>query len=86
VPIATETELKEAFLYNIVYENILYSLFVFLGPLLILVSLNACLVGELVRARRRLRDRQLPAAMCGDSSVEGSEHNLTLVMTTTSPS
>jgi len=37
-------------------------------------------VSELVKARRRLRDRQLPAAMCGDSSVEGSEHNLTLVM------
>jgi len=43
-----ETALKEAVLYNVVYENILYSLFVFLGPLLILVSLNACLVRELV--------------------------------------
>jgi len=42
-----DTELKKAFLYNIVYENILYSLFVFLGPLLILVSLNACLVNSL---------------------------------------
>jgi len=41
-----DTELKEAFLYNIVYENILYSLFVFLGPLLILVSLNTCLVSS----------------------------------------
>ena len=33
-----------------------------------------------MRARRRLRDRQLPAGMTGDSTVEGSEHNLTLVM------
>jgi len=79
--------------YTVVYENILYCLFVFLGPLLILASLNACLVNELVRARRRLRDRQLdrlpdrrlrdrrlPATMCGDASVEGSEQNLTLVM------
>ena len=67
-------------MYTVVYENILYCLFVFLGPLLILASLNACLVNELVRARRRLRDRRLPATMCGDASVEGSEQNLTLVM------
>jgi len=80
VPIAVETWLKESFLYNVIYENILYCLFVFLGPLLILVSLNACLVSELLRARRRLRERRLPAAMCGDASVEGSEQNLTLVM------
>jgi len=75
-----ETELKQSFFYAIIYENILYCLFVFLGPLLILVSLNACLVNELVQARRRLRERRLPAIMCGDMSVEGSEHNLTLVM------
>lgn len=74
---AVETELKRSFLYNIIYENVLYCLFVFLGPLLILVTLNACLIGELVRARRRLRDRQLPAAMSGDDC---SEQNLTLVM------
>ena len=80
MPYAIETDLKESFLYNIIYENVLYCLFVFLGPLLILVSLNACLVNELVRARRRLRERRLPATMCGDASVEGSEQNLTLVM------
>lgn len=80
MPQAVETDLKQSFLYNIIYENVLYSLFVFLGPLLILVALNACLVNELVRARRRLRERRLPATMCGDASVEGSEQNLTLVM------
>ena len=80
MPIAVETDLKQSFFYTIIYENILYCLFVFLGPLLILISLNACLVCELVRARRRLRDRRLPATMCGDLSVEGSEQNLTLVM------
>jgi len=80
VPIAVETGLKLSFVYMVIYENILYCLFVFLGPLLILVSLNACLVSELLRARRRLRDRRLPATMCGDTTVEGSEQNLTLVM------
>jgi len=87
LPVAEETELKLSFVYAIVYENILYCLFVFLGPLLILVgpllilvSLNACLVSELIQARRRLRERRLPAVMCGETSVEGSEQNLTLVM------
>jgi len=73
LPVAQETDLKLSFIYAVVYENVLYSLFVFLGPLLVLVSLNACLINELVQARRRLRDRRLPAVMCGETSVEGSD-------------
>ena len=60
-------------LYNIIYENVLYCLFVFLGPLVILVALNACLIRELWRARRRL-SQQLP----GQSDDE--EANITQVM------
>ena len=60
-------------LYNIIYENVLYCLFVFLGPLVILVFLNACLIRELWRSRRRL-SQQLP----GQSDDE--ETNITQVM------
>lgn len=71
-----ETVLKQDPRYQIVYESLLYCLFVFLGPLVILIVLNTCLIQELMRARRRLLDRQLPAAMTG----EDQENNLTLVM------
>ncbi|ELU14312.1 hypothetical protein CAPTEDRAFT_215933 [Capitella teleta] len=62
--------------YNIIYESLLYCLFVFLGPLVILIVLNTCLIRELMRARKRLLERQLPASMTG----EDQENNLTLVM------
>ena len=69
-----QTAMKQDHIYNIVYENILYCLFVFLGPLLILCCLNTCLVLELMAARKRLIQRNLPR------SREDEEHNLTLVM------
>jgi hypothetical protein len=76
-PLAVETSLKTNLAYNIAYENVLYCFFVFLGPLVILVILNACLIRELCHARRRLRERHLPASLSGP---EQGEQNLTLVM------
>jgi len=75
--VAIQTDLKRNLTYNIVYENVLYCFFVFLGPLVILTVLNAGLIRELCLARRRLRERHLPAAMIG---TEQGEQNLTLVM------
>ena len=60
--------------YIILYQNILYCLFVFLGPLLILIVFNFSLCRELWRARQRLISRNLPV------SGEEEEQNLTLVM------
>ena len=76
MPMGMPTPLKLDHRYNILYEAILYCLFVFLGPLIILIVLNTCLIQELMRARRRLLERQLPASMTG----EDQENNLTLVM------
>ena len=75
-PIAVQTNLKRNLVYNIVYENVLYCFFVFLGPLVVLIVLNTCLIRELCLARRRLRERHLPANVIGP---EQGEHNLTLV-------
>ena len=47
--------------YNIFYENVLYCLFVFLGPLVLLLVMNTCLIRELLRARQRLASTQLPS-------------------------
>ena len=69
-----ETSLKTSQLYNYLYETFLYCLFVFLGPLVILIVLNTCLVRELWAARQRLIKRHLPVA------GEEEENNLTLVM------
>ena len=44
LPSSEATELKESLTYNVVYENLLYCLFVFLGPLLVLIVLNARLI------------------------------------------
>ena len=66
--------MKNSQIYLIVYENVLYCLFVFLGPLIILVILNARLIRELFVARQRLRQRHLPIP------GEEEEQNLTLVM------
>jgi len=60
VPRETETDLKGNVIYNVIYENLLYCLFVFLGPLVIIAVLNSCLVLELIRARRRRSSQQLP--------------------------
>jgi len=59
-------------LYNILYENIAYCLFVYLIPLSILIILNGHLVRELKRAQRC---RQ---TLIGRSNAE--ENNITLVM------
>lgn len=72
---AAGTMIQDSRIYNILYENVLYCFFVFLGPLVILVVLNACLVHELIASRRRLRAIQLPGA-----AADEQEHNLTLVM------
>lgn len=70
----TETALKTNRVYNIVYESIMYCVFVFFCPLLILIILNTCLIMELWMSRKRLISRQLPMA------GEEEEQNLTLVM------
>lgn len=77
VLVGSPTELKKSSEYNIVYENVFYCFFVFAGPLVILVVLNACLIRELWLARRRLAERRLPASMTGEAR---ESQNLTLVM------
>lgn len=60
VPVENETDIKSNFVYNVVYENLLYCLFIFLGPLLIITVTHACLVRELIGARRRRRSQHMP--------------------------
>lgn len=74
ITVGKPTALKTNVYYNIIYENVLYCLFYFLGPLVILIVFNVCLIRELMMARRRLLDRNLPV------SGEEEENNLTLVM------
>jgi len=50
LPISVQTDLKSSPTYQVLYENLLYFLFVFLGPLLILIVLNACLIQVVYRA------------------------------------
>ncbi|KAI0229584.1 hypothetical protein LSAT2_019977 [Lamellibrachia satsuma] len=71
---ARETLMKHNLHYNIIYENLLYCLFVFLGPLIILIFLNISLARELYAIRQRLLQRHLP------QGSDSEEHNLTLVM------
>ena len=59
-------------LYNYIYENFAYCLFVYLIPLTTLIILNVHLVRELNRAQR---NRQ---SFVGRASSE--ENNITLVM------
>lgn len=68
------TAMKNSRTYNLIYENILYCLFVFLGPLMILIVLNVCLIRELWEARKRMVQRQLQVA------GEDEENNITWVM------
>lgn len=74
--VTREVEMNEGLasypLYNILYENIAYCLFVYLIPLSILVVFNVQLILELKRARR-CRPR-----LVGRKSSE--ENNITLVM------
>jgi len=65
--------------YQIVYENALYCLVVYLGPFSLLVFFNVRLVSELVRSRRRST-----AAGAGGGEVASTEdrrerNNITLV-------
>ena len=76
ITLPNQTSLLRSKYYNYIYENGLYTLIVFLAPLIILVVLNTCLMQELWRARERARQRQLPAFM----TAEDQENNLTLVM------
>ncbi len=59
-------------LYNIIYENVSYMLFLFLIPLLILIVLNAHLVKEL-KAAQKSREALT-------SRTTNDENNITLVM------
>ena len=68
------TPMKNQMSYKIIYDAVLYNIFVFLGPLIILIYLNVRLVQELFRARQRLVSRQIPIP------GEEEEQNLTLVM------
>lgn len=70
----SETALKTNKYYNIIYENILYCLFIFLGPLLVLIFFNTCLIRELIAVRQRMIKRNLPV------SADEEENSLTLVM------
>jgi len=90
------SELMRSTVYKIVYENVVYCLFVYLGPLAILIVLNTCLIRELLRARHRLANTQLPSSKPrgvipggltlgrGVGTTTGSggdqEQNITLVM------
>ena len=71
---ASPTGMKNSRIYNIAYENIIYCIFLFLGPLALLIILNVCLIRELVAARQRFLKRQIPIA--GDDE----ENIITLVM------
>ena len=71
---AVETSVLQSRIYTLVYMNVMYCLFVFLGPLVMLVVLNVCLIRELVAARQRFLKRQIPIA------GEEEENNITLVM------
>jgi hypothetical protein len=59
-------------LYNILYENVAYCIFVFLLPLVILIFFNVHLVRDLKKAQRSRK------TMTSRSSME--ENNITLVM------
>jgi hypothetical protein len=69
-----ETALKKSAVYNIVYENILYCFFIFLGPLAVLIVMNTCLIRELAQVRQRLVKQNMPI------SGEEDEHGLTMTM------
>ncbi len=64
--------LQSKVIYNILYENVSYCLFVFLIPLIVLVVLNVHLVREL-KAAQKSRE-----ALTSRTSTE--ENNITLVM------
>ncbi|KAK2159789.1 hypothetical protein LSH36_146g04001 [Paralvinella palmiformis] len=72
VLVEVNTGLTAHRLYNILYENVAYCMFVFFFPLLILVVLNAHLVRDLKKAQACRK------ALQGRGSKE--ENNITLVM------
>ena len=63
------TSLKVSSTYNIVYESIFYCLFVYLGPLVVLVVLNSCLFRELWASQRRL-DKLMGRSAGNSSNVD----------------
>ena len=63
--------------HQIVYENVLYCLVVYLGPLSLLVFFNARLASELVRSHRERRRSAVAVAPTEDGR---ERNNLTLVM------
>ncbi len=71
---AKPTAMKESRVYNIAYDSVIYCIFLFLGPLALLVVLNVCIIRELFAARQRFLKRQIPIA------GEDEENNITLVM------
>jgi len=71
------SELVKNKTYQIVYENVLYCLVVYLGPLVLLVFFNAGIVRELLRHQRR------PSGTAASSSYTDDRrerNNITLVM------
>lgn len=78
IPRFYETQLKQNYLYNIVYENVLYGLVVFLVPFLILTVLNARLIHEIIRLGNRLGNSSATHQPMRD---EEEERNITVVMT-----
>lgn len=54
-----QTALRDSHAYLVVYENVFYCLFVYLGPLVVLVVLNSCLFRELWASEKR-RQRMMP--------------------------
>jgi len=74
------TELIESKTYQLVYENILYCLVVYLGPVGLLVFFNVGLVRELVQSRRNRRRTSAVAATSSLADDRRERNNITLVM------
>ena len=66
-------------IYNILYENVAYCLFVFLIPLLILIIFNVHLVKNLKKASDRRKVMKASISKSGGKS-SAEENNITLVM------
>ena len=73
MPAETNVGLQSQHVYNILYENVAYCLFLFLIPLLLLIVLNVHLVWELKTAQK---SREVLA----NSRTNSDENNITLVM------
>jgi len=75
------SELVKSKTYQIVYENLLYCVVVYLGPLALLVFFNVALVRELVQSHRERRRSGVGVAANSSPTDERRErNNITLVM------